>query len=133
VVFVVIYLALRLLGAAFSQSIPAGAALGALDRGVGMGFGLLRALVLLGMFSLLLHAVTPAGQTPAWISGAALYPLTEASGRVLKVFAPRAEALGGKIGAGIASAVRQGATSDPKESYSVRERPQTRQSGDSTR
>jgi membrane protein required for colicin V production len=123
VVFAVIYIALRLLGASLTQPMQGGA-LGVLDRIVGLGFGLVRALALLGMTNLLLHAVTPGDHPPAWITGARLYPLTQASGRVLKVFLPRAEALGGKIGSGITSAVRQGATSDPNEGYSVRERRQ---------
>ncbi len=118
VVFVIVYLVLRIFGANISQRIQTHGALSALDRTVGMGFGLLRAFVVLGMFNLLFHAAAAEGAGPAWVAQARLFPLTEASGKVLKVFAPRA----GEMGAAITSAVRQGATYDPEEGYSDGER-----------
>jgi len=68
--------------------------MGMLDRAVGTGFGLVRALVLLGGFSLLFNMATPRETAPGWVTGAVLYPLTEASGRDSQGF--RAERPGGR-------------------------------------
>jgi membrane protein required for colicin V production len=117
-VFILVYVVLRLLGASLTQRVAADSTLSALDRGVGFGFGLIRALVILGMFNLLFSAAAPPDKAPAWVTGAALFPLTAASGKVLRVFAPQAGQLTGRLAPAITSAVRQGATSDPKRGYS---------------
>jgi len=124
VVFAILYTVLRLLGASLSARVSADSTLSALDRGVGFGFGLLRALVVLGMFNLLFHAAAPAKGGPAWVTGASLFPLTEASGRVLRVFAPKVSELSGRLAPAITSVVREGATPGPNEGYSDGERRQ---------
>jgi membrane protein required for colicin V production len=120
-VFGLIYLLLRLLGAGMTRRVQDHRAFGALDRTIGAGFGLIRALVLLGMFNLLFHLVSGGGG-PTWVRQAALVPLTEASGKVLKVFAPKAGGLGGRIVPAVRKMVTEGATSDPKQGYSARDR-----------
>jgi membrane protein required for colicin V production len=120
-VFGLTYLLLRLLGAGMTRRVQGQAAFGALDRAIGAGFGLIRALVLLGMFNLLLALVTGGGG-PTWVREAKLFPLTEASGKVLKVFAPKAGDLGGRIVPTVRKMVTEGATSAPKEGYSARDR-----------
>jgi len=87
-VFGLSYIALRLLGATLERRIHETQTMGLLDRAVGTGFGLVRAMVLLGAFSLLFHMATPAETAPRWVTGAMFYPLTEVSGRILKAFAP---------------------------------------------
>ena len=120
-VFGLIYLLLRLLGAGMTRRVQDHGAFGALDRAIGAGFGLIRALVLLGMFNLLFSLVSGGGG-PTWVREARLFPLTEASGKVLKVFAPKAGDLGGHIVPAVRKMVTEGATSDPKEGYSARDR-----------
>jgi membrane protein required for colicin V production len=120
-VFGLVYLVLRLLGAGMARRVQDHRAFGALDRSIGAGFGLIRALVLLGMFNLLFSLVSGDGG-PTWVRGATLFPLTEASGKVLKVFAPKAGDLGGRIVPAVRKMVTEGATSDPKEGYSARDR-----------
>jgi membrane protein required for colicin V production len=120
-VFGLTYLVLRLLGAGMTRRVQDHGAFGALDRSIGAGFGLIRALVLLGMFNLLFSLVSGGGG-PTWVRQARLFPLTEASGKVLKLFAPKAGDLGGRIVPAVRKMVTEGATSDPKEGYSARDR-----------
>ena len=120
-VFGAIYLVLRLLGAGMTRRVQDHHAFGALDRTIGAGFGLIRALVVLGMFGLFLGLVSGGGR-PTWVREARLFPLAEASGKVLKLFAPKAGDLGGRIVPAVRKMVTEGATSDPKEGYSARDR-----------
>ena len=59
VVFVVVYAALRIAGGGLARGIQSAQVLGILDRTVGLGFGLLRALVVLGALHLAFNAATP--------------------------------------------------------------------------
>ncbi|WP_374570113.1 CvpA family protein [Phenylobacterium sp.] len=107
-VFVVVYIVLRLLGGMLAKKIQDTEGLSFLDRSIGLGFGLLRALVVLGAFNLAFNAATPPERVPQWISGAALYPLTAGAARVLKAFAPKGLDMAGKLKPAIADAVRDG-------------------------
>src|SRR5690606_13008082 len=94
-----------------------------LDRAIGVGFGLIRALVLLGAFGLLFNAATPPDRKPAWVEGAALYPLTETAGNLLVSLAPKGSAMTDAIKPAIEKAVREGNGSTPQgEAYDDRER-----------
>ena len=108
VVFLIAFVALRLLGGRISHGLLETQAFGTVDRGVGVGIGLVRAIVVLGAFSLLFSAATPEQRRPKWITGAALYPLTTASGKMLMAFAPQGQAAAGKIRPAIEKAVREG-------------------------
>ncbi|MEJ0067131.1 MAG: hypothetical protein WDM85_18385 [Caulobacteraceae bacterium] len=57
---------------------------------VGVGFGLLRGLILLGVFYLVFHAATPPERVPHWIKDAALYPLAGFAGNALMGLEPKA-------------------------------------------
>lgn len=107
VVFVVSFIVLRLIGGRLTANLHE-SALGVLDRAVGLGFGLIRALVILGVFNLLFHMATPPDRVPAWVEKSVFYPLSTASARVLKVFAPKGGALAGKLAPAIEGAVREG-------------------------
>lgn len=89
IAFLVAYTLLRLLGAALTKNVQSTNVLGVLDRSVGLGFGLVRALILLGAFNLLFNAATPPERIPSWISGAMTYPMTVKAGEMLKAFAPK--------------------------------------------
>src|SRR3990167_7999707 len=69
-IFGLAYIALRLLGAGLERRIHETQTMGMLDRAVGTGFGLVRALVLLGGFSLLFHMATPRDTAPRWLTEA---------------------------------------------------------------
>ena len=92
-VFVVVYLGARILGARLVHNVRHIDSLSLLDRVIGLGFGLVRGLVLLGVFQLAFQAATPADRTPKWIDQATLYPLAVDSGKVLRLLAPQGSAL----------------------------------------
>jgi membrane protein required for colicin V production len=105
VVFVITFIIVRFIGGRLTSTLH-DSALGGLDRIVGAGFGLLRAFIILGVFNLLFHMATPPDRVPAWVEKSIFYPLSEASARVLKVFAPKGGALAGKLAPAIEGAVR---------------------------
>ncbi|HEX2558713.1 CvpA family protein [Phenylobacterium sp.] len=122
IVFVGAYIALRVGGAFLARRLHATQALGALDRAVGTGFGLLRALVVLGAFALVFNAATPPERVPQWISGAALYPLTAAAGEVLKAFAPKGLDMAGQLKPALEDAVRDGSRDPADGGYDAKAR-----------
>ena len=87
----------------------ASAALGTVDRVIGAAFGLIRALVILGTFTLLVQLAGGENGPPKWVSEAKLYPLTAGAGKVLKAFAPDAFAAAGRLAPAVKDAVRDGA------------------------
>jgi membrane protein required for colicin V production len=116
VIFIAAYIVIRLLGAALTRGIHSTQTLGTADRIIGVGFGLVRGLVLLGVFFLAFNAATPPERVPRWISGAALYPLAGASARVMTALAPQGSAVAGKVAPALEKAVREGARDRPPSS-----------------
>lgn len=125
--FILIYGALRLTGAGLARRIQETQILGLLDRTVGLGFGLIRAFVVLGAFNLAFNAATPVELRPAWMTGAVFYPMTTAAGQVLKAFAPRGLDMANKLKPAVSDAVREGSANAPRDSddgrgYDARDR-----------
>lgn len=110
IVFVAAYIALRILGAGLTRRIHNTEALGTVDRAIGVGFGLIRGLVLLGVFNLVFNLATPPERVPHWISGAALYPLSGACATALRALAPEGSAMADRFGPAIERAVKDGAS-----------------------
>ena len=127
--FLVIYIVLRLLGGMLTKRLHA-TELGAIDRAVGLGFGLIRALVILGVFNLVFHAATPPERTPRWVIDAKLYPLTAFCADVLTALAPRgvemfdkvAPALEGTISASDDTSPHSGKDKRNTTGYEARDR-----------
>lgn len=113
-VFVAAFVVLRFLGGRLTAGLHE-SALGLLDRAVGAGFGLMRALVILGVFNMLFHMATPPDRVPSWVERSIFYPLSGASAKVLRVFAPKGSELAGKLAPAIEGAVR-GASDNPPDS-----------------
>jgi membrane protein required for colicin V production len=97
VVFVAVYILLRVLAGAVTRRIHQTSALGGVDRTIGAGFGAARALVVLGLANLTINAIMPPDRMPTWISGAMLYPVSTASGQALKAFAPQGAKLARRV------------------------------------
>lgn len=116
IVFVVAYAALRIAGGGLARGVQNTQVLGVLDRTVGLGFGLLRALVVLGALYLAFNAATPPDRVPKWMTGAAFYPMTKTAGEVLKAFAPKGLDMADKFAPSLESAVREGSTTDQRDS-----------------
>jgi membrane protein required for colicin V production len=114
--FVAAYIVLRVLGSAMTRRIHDVPALGTFDRMVGLGFGLVRALVILGLFNLFFHAITPPDRTPLWVTQASTYPLTAACARMLTALAPKGFAVADKVAPALGKAVREGVETSPQSS-----------------
>jgi membrane protein required for colicin V production len=112
VVFVAAYIVIRVLGAGLQNRVHQTTALGAIDRSIGVGFGLLRGLVAIGVFHLVFHAATPEDRVPQWISHATLYPLSKTCAKALSKPAPEGSAVAGRLGPHLGDAVRKG-SEDP--------------------
>lgn len=108
VVFAAAYILLRVIGASLTRGIHNTRALGTLDRVIGVGFGLIRGLVLLGVFNLAFNAATPPERVPRWITEAALYPLSSFSARLLVALAPQGSAVAGRVAPVLEDAVKEG-------------------------
>lgn len=87
-IFVVSYAILRTLGGLLTSGVR-NAGLSGLDRILGLGVGLGRGLLVIGLMGVLIAAAIPAQRVPAWISQAKLYPLAESAGAVLRAAAPQ--------------------------------------------
>jgi membrane protein required for colicin V production len=97
IVFTAVYIVLRVAAGAMTRGIHRTRGLSEVDRAVGAGFGVARALVVLGLAYLTINAVTPPERMPVWIKGAVLYPLSEISGRALRSFAPQGSKLAREV------------------------------------
>lgn len=89
VLFGLVYIVLRLVGAGLVRRIHGTNVLGALDRTIGLLIGLVRGLVVLGALYLMFIAATPPDLQPRWITGARTWPLASNMGRLLESLAPK--------------------------------------------
>jgi membrane protein required for colicin V production len=108
VVFLVVYITLRVLGSGLTRSLHNTRGLGMLDRLLGGGLGLVRGLIVLGLISLAIHLAPSPNGVPGWISSARLYPLSEKCAGFVRAFAPRGSALAHRLTPEIEKAVISG-------------------------
>ena len=108
VVFVLAYIVLRVTAGAIGRRMENTRALGFLDRTIGFGFGLVRGIVALGVFTLGFNIATPPERMPQWITGSVLYPLSTSAANVLRAFAPQGSRLAGRAVPVLQDAVRNG-------------------------
>jgi membrane protein required for colicin V production len=118
VVFLAVYILVRVLAAALTRGVHSTQTLGTVDRIVGAGFGVIRGLVLLGLFNLVFSLAPPPSGVPAWVSTAKLFPLATDCTRTLLALAPKGSALAGKITPVLAHAVA-GSSSEPAASSAI--------------
>lgn len=107
-VFVLAYIVLRVGASAIGRRMQNTKALGILDRTVGFGFGLVRGLVVLGVFSIVFSLATPPDRMPDWITHSMLYPLSFRTANVLRAVAPQGSRLAGRAVPVLEHAVRDG-------------------------
>jgi membrane protein required for colicin V production len=103
--FLVSYIAIRIGGAGLTRGIHDVGTLGAIDRVAGVGIGLIRGFVILGVFQMVFSAATPRERMPPWISHAALYPAAADTAQALKALEPEGLALAGKLAPTLKQAV----------------------------
>jgi membrane protein required for colicin V production len=124
VVFGLVYVALRLAGAALAERIHSAQVLGALDRTVGLLIGFIRGLVVLGALYLMFNAATPEDLRPRWIVQARSWPIARDMGGLLERLAPKGLDLAGRLKPSFARVVQGGAARDrtTTEGYDARQR-----------
>ena len=97
VVFAVVYVLMRIIGAAIAHQMQQSQFIGTLDRSLGLGIGLIRGLIVLGAFNLAFLAATPQDLRPQWIIGATTWPLAGDMGRLLTTLAPKGLDIAGRL------------------------------------
>ena len=108
-IFGVVYVALRLIGAALARRVHGAEMLGFLDRSLGLLIGLARGLLVLGALFLMFNAATPEDLRPHWITGSRTWPLAGNMGRLLTTLAPQGLDLAGRLKPSFDRAVQDGA------------------------
>ncbi|MDB5438217.1 MAG: colicin production protein, partial [Caulobacteraceae bacterium] len=96
------YIVFRLIGGALAKGVRDTPGLGGLDRLVGAGFGFVQVVLILGVINIGFSAVSRTGGDPQWVTDSVIYPLTEASARLLRALAPQAKELAASLSADLA-------------------------------
>jgi membrane protein required for colicin V production len=117
IVFAAVYIVLRVLAGALTRRIHQTQGLGGVDRIVGAGFGVARALVILGLANLTLNAITPRDRMPPWILHAMLYPVSAYSAEALKAFAPHGADLAKQVAPVVGKAISGAGDQDQNQDY----------------
>lgn len=120
VVFILVYATLRITGGQLAKGVQNVQVLGLLDRSVGLGFGLIRALIVLGAFHLVFHAATPPDRIPRWMTESMAYPMTTSAAVVLKSVAPKGLDMAGRLRPALEGAVHDGAATGGGDSADTR-------------
>ena len=107
-VFMITFIALRMIAAGIARQIQSVQILGFLDRSLGLAIGLGRGLIVLGALYLLFAAATPEDLRPPWITGARTWPTAVRMGEVLRALTPRGLDLAGQLKPALDRAVREG-------------------------
>jgi len=107
-VFLVVYAALRLMGAILARYVQRTQVLGTLDRTIGLGIGVARGLVVLGGLYLMFNAATPQDLRPHWITGSLSWPVAKAMGDLDAALAPKGLDLAGRLKPAFTHAVQAG-------------------------
>jgi membrane protein required for colicin V production len=89
IVFIAAFIVLKVLGGGLTRQVRNTPIVGPADRVIGLGFGLIRGLITVGLLNLLLTVATPEDRRPDWVTNAKLYPVTAASAAMLRAVAPK--------------------------------------------
>lgn len=112
--FLAVYFGVRLFGTVLSRSLRNHNALSSLDRTVGLAFGTVRALVLLGVVHLIVLASTSNGQAPGWLANAALHPISAGAARAIQAVLPGIGRAADQVAPVVVDSARRGATDQPQ-------------------
>ena len=86
-VFLAVFIPLSFMSYRFSESVK-NSPIGPLDRALGIAFGVVRGLVVIGLVYLLVTYFVPIRQQPAWLTEARLLPMMQSSSQVLLSLVP---------------------------------------------
>lgn len=87
-VFVVFYVAIRLIGVWVGQKMKDVDVLQRVDRWAGLLIGFVRAMLVLGVFHLAFHAITPPERIPGWYKDGAAYPVGVFAAKAIQAILP---------------------------------------------
>lgn len=87
VVFLLVYLAVSFITSSLQKNVKSGEDVTVIDRTLGFVFGLVRGIIMLGLLVLVFNNTLP-GATPPWLTSARVYPLADATARLLQSMAP---------------------------------------------
>lgn len=107
-VFVVAFVALRLIGAVIARQVQNTQMLGFLDRSLGLLIGFGRGLIVLGALFLMFNAATPDDLRPRWITEAKTWPLAAGMGGLIERLAPQGLDIAGRMKPAFDRAVGEG-------------------------
>jgi membrane protein required for colicin V production len=125
-VFVIAFVALRLIGAAIARQVQNTQMLGFLDRSLGLLIGLGRGLIVLGALFLMFNAATPDDLRPRWITGAQTWPLAASMGAIIERLVPQGLDMAGRMKPAFDRAVGEGVRDrSATDAYEARETPST--------
>lgn len=110
--FLLLYFGIRMLGSLVSKG-ARGNPLGVVDRIVGVVIGLARGLVLMGAIHLVVLAALPGERTPAWLTNAALHPVTAGAARAIQMVLPAVGRGADAVTPVVSSSVSRGFNDDP--------------------
>jgi membrane protein required for colicin V production len=110
--FLLVYFGIRIFGSALSKRAQAHPQLGGIDRFLGVLIGAGRSLVLLGAIHLVIVAALPGERTPAWLSEAALRPLSAGGARAIQMVLPGIGRGADAVSPIVDSSVRRGFSDD---------------------
>jgi membrane protein required for colicin V production len=82
-VFLIVFIPLAFISRRFSDSVKR-SPIGLLDRVAGLGFGVVRGLVILGLAYLAFVHFVPARKQPSWVTEARLLPLVQSTAAILR-------------------------------------------------
>jgi membrane protein required for colicin V production len=92
-------------------------AFGGFDRMIGLGFGLVRSFVILGLFALVFNFLAPEPVRPGWVTQAVSYPLAQGCARIEAALAPKGMALRDGLTQTVSEKIRSGLfATDPTQS-----------------
>ena len=97
IIFLLLYFGIRYAVHAISDRVQQQKALNTFDRVMGVGIGILRTLVVLGVIHLLFSLVMPIQQQPHWFRAAKVYPLSVKCAQVLQAFIPAGLGVADKV------------------------------------
>ena len=94
VIFLMVFLAVSFVTGGLVKNVKEGEDVGVIDRALGFIFGLIRGLVILGLILIVFASATPGSAAPSWMVESRIYPLVNASARVLQALAPEDSRVG---------------------------------------
>lgn len=115
VTFLMVYFGVRLIGALAGRSLQNHDRLSGLDRGVGVAFGVVRALVLMGVVHLIVFASSGSpDRAPGWLTGAAVFPVSHGAARAIQTVLPGIGRTADQVTPVVVDSARRGATDQPQ-------------------